>query len=315
MRSSLRRPVVSIVTLASLLTTGMTPVAMTLPAQGVAPNVRWSAVDAAFGRAGAPQPGGVMRYAFPRSDLTVVVNGVTVKPALGLGGWVAFMPMGRGQSMAMGDLVLTEDEVGGVMRALQQGGVEQTALHNHLAMESPHVMYLHIHALGDPAAIAATIRTALATTRTPLGAPAAPAAASAADLDTAGIARALGYGGKLNGVVYQVSVPRAERIMENGHEVPPSMGVATAINFQPTGGGKAAITGDFVLRAREVNAVIRALEAHGIASTAVHSHMLEEEPRLFFMHFWANDDAVTLASGLRAALDRTASKKANALAP
>ena len=156
--------------------------------------------------------------------------------------------------------------------------------------------------------IAGTIHTALATTKTPLGAPAAPAAPSATDLDTAGIAAALGVAGKLNGVVYQVSVPRREHIMERGREVPPSMGVATAINFQPTGGGKAAITGDFVMRAEEVNAVIRALQAHGINPTALHSHMLDESPRLFFMHFWANDDAVSLAKGLRAALDKTASK-------
>jgi hypothetical protein len=297
------------VVIASLLTALPTPATLGLAAQGTASSAKWSAVERALGRPGTPQPGDVMRFAFPRSDLTVVVNGVTVKPALALGGWVAFKEVGDGQSMAMGDLVLTEDEVGGVMRALQQGGVEQTALHNHLSMESPRVMYLHMHAHGDAAKIAATIRKALGTTRTPLGAPTAPAAASAADLDTAGIARALGYDGKLNGVVYQVSVPRAERIIAGGHEVPPSMGVATAINFQPTGGGKAAITGDFVLRAREVNPVIRALAAHGITSTAVHSHMLDEEPRLFFMHFWANDDAVSLARGLRAALDQTASKK------
>jgi hypothetical protein len=262
-------------------------------------------VAEALGRAGAEQPGGVLKFSFPRSDLTVTANGVTLKPALALGSWVAFEPMGAHAAAAMGDLVLLETEVADVMRALQAGGVEQTALHNHVLGESPRVMYMHISAHGDPAKIAATIHTALATTKTPLGTPAAPAAPSAADLDTAGIAAALGVPGKLNGVVYQVSVPRREKIMESGHEVPPSMGVATAINFQPTGGGKAAITGDFVMRAEEVNAVIRALQAHGIDPTALHSHMLDESPRLFFMHFWANDDAVTLAKGLRAALDKT----------
>jgi hypothetical protein len=175
--------------------------------------------------------------------------------------------------------------------------------------ESPRVMYMHILAHGESAKIARTIHDALASSKTPLGAASPPSAASAADLDTAGIARALGIAGKLNGVVYQVSVPRSEKITEMGTEVPPSMGVATAINFQPTGGGKAAITGDFVLRGSEVNPVIRALRDHGIAVTAVHSHMLEESPRLFFMHFWANADAVTLAKGLRAALDETKSKK------
>ena len=269
----------------------------------------WTAVEAALGRPGAMQPGNVIKFSFPRSDLSVVADGVTLKPALALGAWVAFKEVARGKAMVMGDLVLTEEEVAPVMRALQQGGVEQTALHNHVLRESPRVMYMHISAHGDAAKIAATIRTALAQSMTPTGIPGTAAAPSAAELDTAGIAAALGIAGKLNGVVYQVSVPRRERITERGHEVPPSMGVATAINFQPTGGGKAAITGDFVMRGSEVNAVIRALQSHGINPSALHSHMLDEEPRLFFMHFWANDDAVTLAKGLRAALDETASKR------
>jgi hypothetical protein len=265
-------------------------------------------VENAIGRKGAMQPGGVIKFSFPRSDLTVNVAGVTLKPALALGGWVAFKETGSGQAMAMGDLVLTEGEVGAVMEALQAGGVEQTALHNHVLKESPRVMYMHILAHGDAAKIARTIHDALASSRTPLNAP-SPAAASPFDLDTAAIARALGVAGRVNGGVYQVSVPRSETIHESGIEVPPSMGVATGINFQPTGGGKAAITGDFVLRASEVNPVIRAMRDNGIEVTALHSHMLNEEPRLFFMHFWANADATTLAHGLRAALDRTASKR------
>jgi hypothetical protein len=265
-------------------------------------------VDEALGRKGAANPGGVLKFSFPRSDLSVTADGVAIKPALALGSWAAFKQIGKGASMAMGDLVLTEDEVGPVMKALQAGGVEQTAVHNHVLHESPRVMYMHFSAHGNAAKIAQTLHTALGASKTPLGTPAPPAAASAADLDTAGIARELGIAGKLNGVVYQVSVPRRERITDMGHEVPPSMGVATAINFQPTGGGKAAVTGDFVMRASEVNKVIRALQAHGITPTALHSHMLDEEPRLFFMHFWANDDAVTLAKGFRAALNETASK-------
>ncbi|MFL5558935.1 MAG: DUF1259 domain-containing protein [Gemmatimonadaceae bacterium] len=265
----------------------------------------WTAVETAIGRKGTLQPGNVIKFSFPRSDLSVSVAGVRLKPALALGGWVAFKEVGRGQTAAMGDLVLTESEVSPVMRALQAGGVEQTALHNHVLNESPHVMYMHILAHGDAAKIARTIHDALAQSATPMNppAPASPAAAAAADLDTLAIARTLGVAGKSNGGVYQVSVPRRETIREHGMEVPPSMGVATAINFQPTGGGKAAITGDFVLRASEVNPVIRALRNNGIEVTALHSHMLTEEPRLFFMHFWANDDAAKLATGLRAALD------------
>ena len=267
----------------------------------------WARVDSVFGRHGAAQPGGVMKYSFPRSDLDIVVEGVKLRPAFALGAWVAFENAGHGQAMVMGDLVLAPDEVNGVIRALQAGGVEQTALHNHLLAP---VMYMHIAGYGDATKLASTIRGALATTTTPLGPPAPPSAPSAAELDTAGIAHALGHRGTLNGTIYQIGIPRAERITDRGHEVPSAMGVATAINFQPTGGGNAAITGDFVLQAAEVNPVIRALEGNGIKVEALHSHMLFESPRLYFMHFWANGDAATLARGLRAALDRTASQKA-----
>ena len=270
----------------------------------------WKEVDQAMGRAGKAQPGGVQKYGLPRSDLHVTVGGVTVKPALALGSWVAFKRTGQGDSsaMAMGDLVLRESEVTPVLTKLQQMGVQQTALHNHLQGESPRVMYLHIVAQGNPVQIARAVHAALALTATP---PASPEAAGAGDtdLDTTAIAQTLGRSGKLSGGVYQVSVPRAEAVKADGMEVPASMGVATALNFQPTGGGKAAITGDFVLIGSEVNPVIQALRAHGIAVTAVHSHMLAEEPRLFFMHFWANDNAQKLAQGLRAALDRMALKR------
>ncbi|MDB4893472.1 MAG: protein of unknown function LppY and LpqO [Gemmatimonadetes bacterium] len=289
--------------------------ALCLPARasaqgGAKPGADWTTVDQALGRKGAAQPGDVMKYSFPRSDLQVTASGVAVKPGLALGSWVAFKKIGGGHTMAMGDLVLGEDEVGPVMRALQQGGVEQTALHNHVLHESPRVMYMHISAHGDAAKIAQTIRSALGQSHTPLGTPAAPAPAAAIDLDTTAVAGALGIAGKINGGVYQVSVPRKETIREGGNEVPPSMGVATAINFQPTGGGKAAITGDFVMRGSEVNSVIRALQQGGIEVSALHSHMLTEEPRLFFMHFWANDDAVKLASSLHDALSKTNSQLA-----
>lgn len=262
-----------------------------------------------MGRSGAMQPGNVLKFSFPRSDLQVTASGVSLKPAFALGSWVAFRKVSGGHTMAMGDLVLTEDEVSSVMRALQAGGVAQTALHNHVLHESPRVMYMHIAAHGEGASIAETIHRALGNTHTPLGAPAPPTTSGTIDLDTTAIARALGYAGKINGGVYQVSVPRRETIHDGHNEIPPSMGVATAINFQPTGNGRAAVTGDFVLRASEVNEVIRALQAGGIEVTALHMHMLTEEPRLFFMHFWANDEAVTLARALHAALAHTAAKQ------
>jgi hypothetical protein len=276
-------------------------------ANGMAQNPDWSAVERALGRKGTINPGDVIKFSFPRSDLSVTLAGVQLKPALALGSWVAFKRIGSGVTMVMGDLVLTPDEVGPVMRRLQDLGVEQTAVHNHLLMESPRVMYMHIVAHGDEAKIAQAIHDALALSKTPLVAPGAQIAIGI-DLDTAAISRELGVAGKVNGTVFQISIPRKEIINESGHEVPPSMGVATAINFQPTGAGKAAITGDFVLLASEVNPVMRALSSNGIAVTAVHSHMIDEEPRLIFMHFWANDDVAKLARGLRAALNRTASR-------
>jgi hypothetical protein len=273
----------------------------------VADSVDWKAVDSLVGRPSVVQPGDVHRFNFPRSDLHVTAAGVAIKPAFALGGWVAMKAVPRGV-VAMGDLVLTEDEITPVIRRLQQGGVEQTAIHHHLLRESPRVYYVHVHAEGDPLAIAQALREAIALTKAPPPSPAAPAAAI--DLDTTAVAKALGHNGRVNGGVYQVSVPRADPVTEHGMQIPPSMGLATAINFQPTGGGKAAITGDFVLTADEVNPVIRALTSHGIEAVSIHSHLLEESPRLFFMHFWANDDASRLATGLRAALDVTKSQKA-----
>jgi Domain of Unknown Function (DUF1259) len=275
----------------------------------------WSVVEKAIGRKGTTSPGGVARFSFPRSDLNVALHGVTLKPALALGSWIAFKRIAD-HAMVMGDLVLLEPEVTTVMASLQQNGVDQTALHNHLLGESPRVIYMHIHAIGNAERIARAVRTALEFTTTPLGAQAsaspAPAAASSAvptpiapPFDSETVAKTLGVAGKMNGGVYQVSVPRRERICDEGQEILPAMGVATAMNFQPTVAGKAAVTGDFVLLGKEVNPVLWTLSENGIEVTAIHSHMTDEQPRLYFMHFWAVDDAAKLARGLRAALDRT----------
>ncbi len=272
-----------------------------------APKKDWKDVEAALGRAGAVQPDGAYKVSFPRGDLSVTADGVAIKPALALGSWAAFKDSGA-HAMAMGDLVLIESEVNPVITELQKGGIEATAIHNHLSGESPRVMYVHFNGHGDATAIAGTLHSALAMTKTPMGPPAAPAAAQL-DLPTADLDRIIGHAGKANGGVYQFGIPRAEKITEHGMTITASMGLATAINFQPTGNGRAAIAGDFVMIASEVNPVIRALQAGGIAVTALHSHMLEEQPRLFFMHFWANDDANKLATALRFALDRMHVKK------
>jgi hypothetical protein len=268
----------------------------------------WSKLDQAMGRKGADQPGGVHKYSFPRPDLHITVDGTPIKPALALGGWVAFQSMGTG-AMFMGDLVLTDAEISPVMKRLIDDGVEISAIHNHLLRTSSPVFYMHVGGSGDPVKFAKTLNAALALSQTPLNAAPPPSPPPTVDLDTASLEKVLGYKGKANGGVYQFSVPRAEAITERGMSVAPAMGTAMAINFQPTGGGKAAITGDLVLLGSEVNPVLKTLRDHGIEVTALHSHMIDDSPHLFFMHFWANDDAQKLAQGMRTALDRANVKR------
>jgi Domain of Unknown Function (DUF1259) len=274
-----------------------------------AQDIDWQKVDEVLGR--KPAVGGdVHRYGFPRTDLSVTLDGVAIKPALALGGWVAFKPMHSGV-MVMGDLVLLDSEINPVMAKMIASGLEITAVHNHLLRANPETFYMHIAGHGDPVKVATAIRDGLAESKTPLTVAASNTPPPAVDLDTAQLDQIMGVKGKDNGGVYQFGVPRRDPIKESGMELSPvgPLGVATGIGFQPTGSGKAAITGDFVLTSDEVNPVIMALRTHGIEVTALHSHMLDEEPRLFFMHFWANDDAIKLAKGLRAALDKTASTK------
>ena len=271
--------------------------------------IDWEKVDAALGRKAAVS-GDVHRYGFPRTDLTVTLDGVTIKPALALGGWVAFKPM-SGSVMVMGDLVLTEAEITPVLTTFIHNGFEITAIHNHVLRGNSATFYMHVAAHGDPQKLATALVLALQSSKTPLQGPAPVTPPPAIDLDTAQLDQIIGVKGTNNGGVYQFGVPRRDPVTEGGMQIAPAgpMGVATGIGFQPTGGGKAAITGDFVLTGDEVNPVIKELRAAGIEVTAIHSHMLDEQPRLIFMHFWANDDAIKLAKGLRAALDKTATTR------
>jgi len=268
----------------------------------------WSAVAKALGRSGSEMPGGVYRVGLGRSDLKVTLDGVPIRPTLALGSYLAFQSMGS-DGMVMGDLVLTQDEVNPVMKRLVEGGIEITALHNHLLRNVPFTMYMHFEGHGDPAKLAGVLRTALEESKTPLAAPAPAGSPPPIDLDTGTIEKTLGAKGTTNAGVYSFNVPRAETITDNGMTIPISMGSGIVINFQPTGGGKAAITGDFVLIANEVNPVLKTLRENGIEVTALHSHMLDEQPHLYFMHYWANDNALKLATGLRAALDKVNLKR------
>jgi hypothetical protein len=265
----------------------------------------WSKVAAALGKSGAVMPGDVYRVGMPRTDLHVMLDGVELKPTLALGSWVAFEGSGT-DTMVMGDLVLTESEISPVMKQLLDSGIEITALHNHLLRAQPATFYMHVLGHGDPVKLATALHEGLALSKTPLVNTPPPAAGAAPkiDLDTAMIDQTLGRKGQIAGGVYQVNIRRAETIKDGEMSVPVAMGSAEAMNFQPTGDGKAAITGDLVLTAQEVNPVLRALRDSGIEVTALHNHVLDDEPRLFFMHFWANDDAAKLAKGLRSALDK-----------
>jgi hypothetical protein len=278
------------------------------PILAKAADIDWKKVDAALGKT-ATVAGDVHRYGLPRSDLQVSLDGVAIRPTLALGGWVAFAPM-HGEAMVMGDLVLLETEITPVMTKLLDGGLDITAIHNHILRASPATFYMHVGGHGDPEKMATLIRSALSSaSKTPFAAPATTAEpAPTVDLDTAKLDEIMGAKGTANGGVYQFGVPRRDPPMESGMQVNAALGGANAIGFQPTGNGKAAITGDFLVTDSEVNPLIRALRAGDIEVTAIHSHMLDEQPRMFFIHFWANDDAAKLAHGIRAALDKTAVK-------
>lgn len=265
----------------------------------------WQDVEKTIGRKGTVQ-GGMLKVAFPRSDLTVKVGDVTIEPGLALTSWIGFSWMGK-EAMMMGDLALLEGEVAPVMARLVADGVTVTALHNHLIGSTPHIMYLHFSGEGPPRRLAEAMRAALSLTGTPVGSP-APWATPATPTDWTKVEALLGRSGQKKGNLLQLSVPRKETIRENGMAVPPYLGMATGINLQMVG-NKAAATGDFVLLGGEVNPVVKALMGHGISVTAVHSHMLFESPRLFFLHFWGYDDPEELARGLKAALDKTNSVK------
>ena len=264
-------------------------------------STQWKLVEKEIGKQGVMKPDEIFYISLPRNDLKVTVKGVPIRTGLALGGWLAFKQMAN-QTMVMGDLVLTENEIQPVMSQLLQQGIQVSALHNHLLDETPRIMYLHIMGNGNPVQLAKAISSGLELTKIPMN--------EKGDSDSfpfhkQTLDRIFRHKGTVSNGVYHISIPRLEKIMENGMVIPPAMGVATSINFQPTENGKVAIAGDFVLTAEEVNPVVRTFRKHGIEVTALHNHMLTENPRLFFMHFWANDDPFKLANELREALDKT----------
>jgi Domain of Unknown Function (DUF1259) len=246
--------------------------------------------------------GDVYRVGLPRTDLAATVHGIPIKPGLALGSWAAFRKAGA-QAVIHGDLVLTESELNPVISKLQEGGLSITALHNHLIEETPRVMYLHYWGQGNEAVLARALKTALAGTKTPFTPPAAGAPQPDPGFDVDAMQKALGRTGNVRGGVLAIAIPRPEKITMMGVELPPSMGMATAINIQSAGAGKVAATGDFVMTDDEVNPIAKALRTHGIAITALHNHMLHGTPVLYFMHFWAEDTPANVGAGLKAAAD------------
>jgi biotin operon repressor len=261
-----------------------------------------AAINRALARTGAMQPDGtVYKVPAPRSDLKVTVNGIAIKPGLALGSWMAFKKDGAA-AVAHGDLVLLEKEVNPVISALQQGGMEITAIHNHLLGASPSLLYVHFWGHGSESQLAQTLAVVLKQTATPAP-PASPTPPDATPFKGADeLQAALGRKGTVANGVLAIAVPRPEKISMMGVELPPSMGMATSLNFQATEDGRVAGTGDFVMLGEEVNKVAKALRDHGIDIAALHSHMIDGTPSLYFMHFWAVGPPDTVGAGLKAAL-------------
>ena len=277
-----------------------------LPILVRAQGVTTEPIDQALGRSGQ-KTGDVYKLSFPRTDLHVSVHGLAIKPGFAFGSWAAFLGTDH-NAMVMGDLVLLEGELNPVMEKLRSSGFEITAVHNHLMEETPRVLYMHYMGHGPAAQLATSLRAALSVSKTPLDKPAAAAEEPAPPAWVKSVEDAVGRKGTFKGGVLSYTVPRSENITMGGMTITPAAGVGEAINFQAADGGNVATTGDFVLIADEVNPVIDELQGHKISVTALHSHMLTEEPRLFFMHFWSVGSPETVGAGIKAALSHIAVK-------
>ncbi|OPY30142.1 MAG: hypothetical protein A4E28_00387 [Methanocella sp. PtaU1.Bin125] len=258
----------------------------------------WTQAEDVFGVTGDYHADGTATFDVPRK-LTVTMNGVRLASGSDRAHEIRMMSVGD-KAIAVGELVLTAEEIGGVTKKLLDAGISETALHNHLLHLSPGVMYLHFHAFGDPVDITTAINDVI----TPLG-KSPESEFDNESLDTAKLDRIMGAEGRAGGGVYGYTVPRAGNVTVDGMTLSPHMDISTEITFQPLGDGKALAIGEFVLEAREVTPVIGELTEKGFEIDALHSHMLTEEPRLFYLHAWATGDAEQLASGLRLALEKT----------
>jgi hypothetical protein len=280
--------------------------AFSIPILVHAQGVSTAPIDQALGRSGQ-KTGDVYRVSFPRTDLHVSLQGVAIKPGLALGSWAAFLGTDD-DAMVMGDLVLLEEELNPVMAKLRAAHFEITAVHNHLMGETPKVLYMHYMGHGSATQLATSLRAALSVSKTPLEKPAAAAEEPAPPAWVKTVEDAVGRKGTFKGGVLSYGVPRSDAITMAGMTIPPAAGVGEAINFQVADSGNVATTGDFVLTADEVNPVLSELQGRNILVTALHSHMLTEQPRLFFMHFWSVGSPESVGAGIKAALDKVHAK-------
>jgi hypothetical protein len=278
----------------------------TLPVVASAQGLDTTKIDQVLGRSGQ-KIGDVYKFGFPRMDLHVSIHGLAIKPGLALGTWAAFVGTDD-DAMVMGDLVLIEDEVNPVIEKLRAASFEISAVHNHLIDETPHVMYVHYMGHGGASQLATSLRAALEASKTPLEKPAAATEEQTPPTWVKSVEDSVGRKGTLKGGVLSYAVPRSDSITVGGKTIPPAAGVAIAINLQAADAGNVATTGDFVLTAEEVNPVITELQAHHILVTGLHSHMLTEQPRLFFMHFWRVGSPESVGSGIAAVLKHVATK-------
>lgn len=298
-----RRTVTTLIAGTGIIAAGLVPASN--PASGQPPKTDWNAVGQAIGKPLESEAGDVHTAEWLRTDLHVVNAGVTENPGMELNAEASFHPATAGKTLMIGEVTLTDTEVAKVADTLHAGGVQITAIHKHIQDETPRLWWMHYWALGDPVKIARTVRSALTQTGIPLNQK--EEKPPAIDLDTAQLDRIIGAKGENENGVLHYHIPVAQKITDTRAHVtlPYLMEASTLLMFQPLGGGRAAINGDFTMTADQVNPVIRALRSHGVTIIELHNHMLYEQLRLFYMHFWKTGDATTLAHDLRAGLDQT----------
>lgn len=267
-----------------------------------------SAIESAIGMQGT-EKNGEYKVVVPQNDLKIMVDGFQIIPPMGLGSWAAFAP-GKGGAMLMGDVVVTEDDLWPVQQEVIRQGLTITAIHNHFVRNNPNVMYMHIGGMGDEASLAAKVKAVFDKVKEVRGGNPAegPKTEVTNTLDTAMIARTLGHSGEMSRGVYKVTIGRPDvTLKEHGAPVSTFMGFNTWASWQGTQ-EKAAVAGDFTMLEDEVAPVIKALIENNIEVVAVHNHMVHEQPRVFFLHYWGIGPAEQLAKGLKAALDQTGAK-------